>query len=56
MGKTLEARHKQWLKLLDTAEKALRARQSKTFDGKAAREAKWARAMELWERTPEPEK
>jgi type I restriction enzyme M protein len=42
MGKTLEARHKQWLKLLDTAEKHLRARQSKAFDGKAAREAKRA--------------
>lgn len=42
IGKTLEARHKQWLKLLDTAEKQLRARQSKTFDGKAAREAKRA--------------
>jgi len=39
-GKLLEARHKQWLKLLDTAEKQLRARQSKAFDGKAAREAK----------------
>jgi len=34
-GKALEARHKQWLKLLDTAEKALRARQSKAFDDKA---------------------
>ena len=41
-GKTLEARHKQWLKLLETAEKTLRARQSKAFDGKAAREAKRA--------------
>jgi type I restriction enzyme M protein len=41
-GKTLEARHKQWLKLLDTAEKPLRARQSKAFDGKAARDAKRA--------------
>ncbi|MGQ3053084.1 MAG: N-6 DNA methylase [Roseateles sp.] len=40
--KTLEARHKQWLKLLDIAEKQLRARQSKAFDGKAAREAKRA--------------
>jgi type I restriction enzyme M protein len=42
MGKTLETRHKQWLKLLDAAEKQLRARQSKAFDGKAAREAKRA--------------
>jgi type I restriction enzyme M protein len=42
MGKTLEARHKQWLKLLDSAEKQLSARQSKAFDGKAAREAKRA--------------
>lgn len=41
-GKRLEARHKQWLKLLDTAEKALRARSSKAFDGKAARDAKRA--------------
>jgi type I restriction enzyme M protein len=41
-GKTTEARHKHWLKLLDTAEKQLRARQSKAFDGKAAREAKRA--------------
>jgi type I restriction enzyme M protein len=41
-SKLLEARHKQWLKLLDTAEKQLRARQSKAFDGKAAREAKRA--------------
>ena len=41
-GKTLEARHKQWLKLLDSAEKQLRARQSKAFDGKAARDAKRA--------------
>lgn len=41
-GKLLEARHKQWLKLLDTAEKGLRARLSKSFDGKVAREAKRA--------------
>lgn len=41
-GKLLEARHKQWLKLLDTAEKQLRARQSKDFDGKAARDVKRA--------------
>ncbi|MFT3755281.1 MAG: N-6 DNA methylase [Pseudoxanthomonas sp.] len=39
-GKLLEARHKQWLKLLETAEKQLRARQSRTFDAKALREAK----------------
>jgi type I restriction enzyme M protein len=42
VGKALEARHKQWLKLLDTAEKVLRARQSKAFDSKAARDAKRA--------------
>lgn len=30
-GQLLEARHKQWLKLLDTAEKQLRARQSKAL-------------------------
>lgn len=41
-GKLLEARHKHWLKLLDTAEKQLRARQSKAYDGKAARDAKRA--------------
>ncbi|MBN9406542.1 MAG: SAM-dependent DNA methyltransferase [Burkholderiales bacterium] len=41
-AKALEARHKQWLKLLDQAEKTLRARQSKAWDGKAAREAKRA--------------
>lgn len=41
-GKLLEARHKQWLKLLDTAEKTLRARASRAFDGKAAREARRA--------------
>ena len=41
-GKLLEARHKQWLKLLDTGEKQLRARQSKAFDGKAARDVKRA--------------
>ena len=41
-AKALDARHKRWLKLLDTAEKTLRARQSKTWDAKAAREAKRA--------------
>lgn len=41
-GKLLEARHKQWLKLLETAEKSLRARASKGFDGKAVRDAKRA--------------
>jgi type I restriction enzyme M protein len=40
LGRALEARHKQWLKLLDTAEKTLRARLSKVYDGKAARDAK----------------
>ncbi|MCO5104278.1 MAG: N-6 DNA methylase [Burkholderiaceae bacterium] len=34
MSKALEARHKQWLKLLDTADKTLRARQFKGMDGK----------------------
>ena len=38
----LEARHKAWLKLLDSAEKTLRARQWATFAGDAAREAKKA--------------
>ena len=42
LGKTLEARHKQWLALLDSAEKQLRARHSKAFDSKAARDAKRA--------------
>lgn len=41
-SKALEARHKQWLKLTDTAEKTLRARLSKAFDGRAVREAKRA--------------
>lgn len=41
-AKALEARHKQWLKLLDTAEKSLRARLSNVFDSKAIREAKRA--------------
>ena len=41
-GKLLEARHKLWLKLLDTAEKALRARASRAFEGKVARELKRA--------------
>ena len=38
----LEARHKAWLKLLDLAEKTLRARQWTAFDGDAARDAKKA--------------
>jgi type I restriction enzyme M protein len=38
-GKVLEARHKQWLKLIETADKTLRARNSKAFDGKAVRDA-----------------
>ena len=38
----LEARHKSWLKLLDLAEKTLRARQWAAFAGDAAREAKKA--------------
>lgn len=41
-GKTLEARHKHWLKLFDTADKTLRARLTKAWDGKAAREARRA--------------
>ena len=41
-GKVIETRHKQWLKLLDTAEKQMHARASRTFDGRAAREAKRA--------------
>ncbi|MCF8211444.1 MAG: N-6 DNA methylase [Rhodoferax sp.] len=39
-SKLLEARHKLWLKLLDTAEKGLRARLSKAFDGKVVRDLK----------------
>ena len=38
----LEARHKGWLKLLDLAEKTLRARQWSAFEGDTAREAKKA--------------
>jgi type I restriction enzyme M protein len=41
-SKLLEARHKRWLKLLDSAEKTLRARLCKAFDGKTARELKRA--------------
>lgn len=41
-GKTLEARHKRGLALVDTAEKALRARASKAWHGKAIREARRA--------------
>jgi type I restriction enzyme M protein len=40
--KVMEARHKQWLKLLETAEKSLRARLSIAFDSKAIREVKRA--------------
>jgi len=38
----LEARHNAWLKLLDQAEKTLRARQWAAFEGDAARDAKKA--------------
>lgn len=38
----LEAQHKAWIKLLEQAEKTLRARQWPAFDGEAAREAKKA--------------
>ena len=41
-SKTLEARHKQWLQRLDAAEKQLRARSSRAWDGKAARQARRA--------------
>lgn len=41
-GKTLEARHKRALTLVDAAEKTLRARASKTWHGKAIREARRA--------------
>lgn len=41
-GKLLETRHKHWLKLLETAEKSLRARSSDAFDAKAIREARRA--------------
>lgn len=40
--KDLETRHKLWLKLLDTAEKTLHARQCEAFDSKRARELKRA--------------
>jgi type I restriction enzyme M protein len=39
-GKLLETRHKRWLKLLDSADKTLRARQSPAWDGKLPRELK----------------
>lgn len=41
-GKTLEARHKRALALVDAAEKSLRARASKAWHGKALREARRA--------------
>ena len=41
-AKALEARHKRWLRLFDTADKTLRARLAKAWDGKAAREARRA--------------
>lgn len=40
--KEVEARHKLWLKLLDTAEKSLLARKSSAYDNKRARELKRA--------------
>lgn len=40
--KEVEARHKLWLKLLDTAEKALLSRKSDAYDNKRARELKRA--------------
>lgn len=40
LWKIVEARHKRWLMLLETAEKTLRGRQSKAFDGKGIRESK----------------
>jgi type I restriction enzyme M protein len=40
--KEVEARHKQWLKLLDTAEKTLSARKADAYDNKRARELKRA--------------
>lgn len=42
LTKTLEARHKQALKLADLADKTLRGRLSKAWDGKALREARRA--------------
>ena len=41
-SKVVEARHKHWLRLLDVAEKQLRARQSEAFNGRAIRDAKRA--------------
>ncbi|TAA36983.1 type I restriction-modification system subunit M [Pseudoxanthomonas winnipegensis] len=41
-ARRLEARHKQWLRLLDKAEKELRGRKSDAFDARAIREAKRA--------------
>lgn len=40
--KEMEARHKLWLKLLDTAEKSLSARKADAYDNKRARELKRA--------------
>ncbi|WP_164242515.1 type I restriction-modification system subunit M [Stenotrophomonas maltophilia] len=41
-ARQLETRHKQWLRLLDKAEKELRARKSDAFDAKAIRDARRA--------------
>ncbi len=40
LTKTLEARHKRWLRLVDSAEKTLRARKASAYDAKAVREAR----------------
>lgn len=53
-SKLLESRHKQWLKLLETAEKTLRARNSKAFDGRAIREAKRALLVADVKKNEEP--
>lgn len=52
LAKALETRHKQALSWLDGAEKSLRARSSKAWDAKAAREARRALAADAKKNEP----
>ena len=52
--KEIEARHKLWLKLLDTAEKTLNARKADAFDNKRARELKRALSAADQKKEEEP--
>lgn len=52
--KEIEARHKLWLKLLDTAEKSLNARKADAYDNRRARELKRALAAADQKKDEEP--